>query len=219
MQLRDLKDQYSGRIFILGTGPSLVQVESWEDMSPTFGCNKLGYWDQAPLTDFYACNYSKVIKGEVPNPQPREHKFLAGMKSSFEQERYLDWPDWVWVTKGDGALESGKSVINTFGAMTLVCAQIAYVLGFREMYLLGCDQTNRGSIFDPDDDRLRDQPRGTTFTDPLPWWRYFKEFLEKRGGSIHDCTVEGSLNAVLPFRSLEEVLCGVKDGVSFLEQE
>jgi hypothetical protein len=196
MQLSDLKDTQSGRIFILGTGPSLTRIPSWEGIAPTFGCNKLGYWDKAPLTDFYACNYSKVLKGEVPDPQPRKHKFLVGMKDSLDEKRYLEWPDWVWLTRG-------VDVMDTFGAMTLVCAQIARTLGFQEIYLLGCDQTERGSIFDKDDDRLKDQLPGVVFPDTLGWWRRFAHDFE---GVIWDCTKDGNLNQVLPYKPLEEVL-------------
>ena len=214
MHLTDLKDTYSGRIFILGTGPSLCEVPDWAGITPTFGCNKLGYWNRAPLTDFYACNYNKVIRGEVPNPNPAIHKFLVGTEDHLAEKGDLEWSDWVWVTKGaDSELETGAMVGNTFGAMTLICAQIAYVLGFREMYLLGCDQTTEGSIFDPKDDRLFDQPAGTVFKDPSPWWAYFRDYLESNGGHIYDCSggtlTESSWGSpsVLPYAALDEVLC------------
>ena len=207
MQLSDLKDHYSGRVFILGTGPSLAQVESWENVTPTFGCNKLGFWGNAPTTTFYACNYDKVLKGEAPDPKPEQHRFLVGLKDNIAEARYLEWPEWVWVTKQKSAqLDTGQAVSAAFGAMTLVCAQIAYVLGFREMYLLGCDQTNQGSIFDPEDDRLSDQPEGVSFADARPWWRDFRQMLERNGGAIYDCTPNGNLNGVLRFKPLMEVV-------------
>lgn len=197
--LADLQDTYSGKVFILGTGPSLKAVTDWTGISPTFGCNKLGYWANAPRTTFYACNYNKVIKGEVPDPNPTDHKFIVGVQDSFKER--IQWPDWVWVTRG-------RDVPDTFGAMTLICSQIAYYLGFREIYLLGCDQTDTGSIFDPKDDRLRDAPLGTVFQDALPWWEEFRKFVEPEG-VIYDCS-GGRLSDVMPYKPLEAVLSNVQ---------
>ena len=198
MHLLDLQGSYNGRVFIVGTGPSLASVSSWDKVSPIFGCNKLLYWDDAPETRFYACNYETMLQDVRPDPHPTDHRFLVGSEDDYEAERYLDWPDWVWVTK--------RREPDALGAMTLICAQICYVLGFREMYLLGCDQTDQGSIFSQDDYRLKGRPE-EEFPDVLPLWQTFYEEFNKSGGRLYDCS-GGRLGEVLPTKSLGSVIDG-----------
>lgn len=76
------------------------------------------------------------------------------------------------------------------GMVTLSCLQIAYYLGFKEVYLLGCDCSSKGKHYD-------DKINRKNVDD---YWEHFfklygvcKKVYEENGRKIYNATVGGSL--------------------------
>jgi len=93
--------------------------------------------------------------------------------------------------------------IGAYGGMVIYsCLQIAYYLGFEEIYLLGCDCTlSKGVHFD-----------GSTYkkggvdewSDKFKLYEVFKDAFEDNGRKIYNSTVGGKLE-VFERRKLEEI--------------
>jgi len=87
------------------------------------------------------------------------------------------------------------------GMVTLSCLQIAYYLGFKEVYLVGCDCSSKGKHYDSTVDvKSKDD-----------YWEHFfklyevcKKVYEKDGRKIYNATVGGNLE-VFERRKLEDL--------------
>lgn len=91
-------------------------------------------------------------------------------------------------------------------SVTYSMIQVAAYMGFKEIYLLGCDTNYNGpkSHFDGNEDEL---PKGIDkfYDNAIVAYSAAKEFAEEKGISIVNCTRGGMLE-VFQRQSLEEVL-------------
>ncbi len=146
-KLRDLKNKYLGkRIFILGNGPSLNKTDlSLLKNEYTFFTNKayLLYKKIDWCPTFYTATDWRVV--------PDIYSSINALRGSlfFFEKRFMDLlrdgEDVMWYThnigSGDEKLFSYNIENGVRGAGSVVgsCIQIAFHLGFREIYLIGCD--------------------------------------------------------------------------------
>lgn len=135
------------RCFVLGNGPSLT-VEILEKLHKSnevcFAANKIykvfGRTNWRP--DYYTCTDSLVFKQnakEILNSIDCP-KFIS-FQSSFFIKKKTD--DIVFLNYGGRPLrfpEFGKR-IPSGGTVTFVMIYLAWMMGYREIYLLGCDHS------------------------------------------------------------------------------
>lgn len=203
---------FGASCFIIGTGPSLSNTNFKPIKNKIlFGVNKLfidmdkfgihsQYWCVADPNIFRECYqdllnlnttmfltngatvvYLKEVKKYTKEIMiPIVLKPLSDMKTT--QEFSTD------ITKG----------VNG-GMVTLSCLQIAYYLGFKDVYLVGCDCSQKGNHY-----------YNTIYTKEDDWEIFFKlyekckQIYEQQGRKIYNATVGGNLEVFERVR-LEEI--------------
>ena len=213
--LQVLRGTHSGRIWIIGNGPSLRG--QWETLGrmndePTFVVNS--FFREPPpglRPTFYAANYVVWKEGRV-KPTPETNQVSSGLRFFLNSGPYLAVPGWVMVLKknaapGEGVLGLGEEVLHRIPSSATspyVMAQLAGWMGFNEIYFLGCEQTD-GYFYDREEHR--DTPY---FLDRFKGerWRILKRKYEAAHIKVRDCTPGGLLNNILGYEVLEEVLDG-----------
>ena len=197
-KIMGLRDVFSGcDCFIIGTGPSINDTDmSLLAKKINFGVNTL--FKKGLKTDFYVVhdgnmwryNSTEILK------QPSTI-FLcesAGCKyllSGNRQNNVIAIPqcsDDVFSTDLANGIGINASVV-------IVSLQIAYYLGFSEVYLVGCDSANKGHHFHPIDENAKITLRRKVDT----WGRVMRQYelckaqFEKDGRKIYNSTVGGML--------------------------
>jgi len=218
-QLKKLKNKHKGeRCFIIGTGPSLNKTNlSLINNEFLFGVNTLykgldkfkidcKYWvvgDQKVFIEHYKSllNLDTTI-------------FLAGNagRRFLERKQHLLKNAKIdpIVIKTIGRINIYKKFsedltkgLYSEGNVVITTIQIAFYLGFKEVYLIGCDSTYKGAHHFNGEKH--------SFQTERKWSRIFaayelcKKSFEKRGRKIYNSTVGGQLE-VFERKSLEEVM-------------
>jgi hypothetical protein len=199
--------RYEGRIFIVGSGPSLHTTEGLAGLYPTFGSNRLDAWPALPfLPTFYACLSTKVASGEAPlEPRVEQARYLVCKR----EDGWLKLAGWTSIPAGMKEFHDSRSsgsLVNTPAAMSLMCVQIALALGFTDVYLVGCDNTRYGLVFDGDEDRYHGNEGQQGIVDT--YWRGAADYYQSEGICITDCTPGGRLSedGLFPYKGLHEAL-------------
>lgn len=202
-----LRNLYKGqRLFVVGSGPSLrSQMGTLPRLNGTytFACNRLALWPELPFKPtFYACNLAMVERRVEPADPPfRDFRFLVGYRSQWSDVAEGAYGDWVRVIKSrrvPPALGHCNPIATGF-SMAYVLVQIGFWLGFREFYLLGCEQTD-GEHIVPNGILHRSAPNIEQ------GWADLKKAIQVRHGNLIDCTPGGRLNGVLNHAKLETLL-------------
>jgi hypothetical protein len=236
----DWRNIAEGRIFILGNGPSLVAqlplLEQLKDKA-TMTCNGMTNWGDLPFVPTYHASTDVPLRkwldliegahwtstyrfvcqraGEEPHPSfyivPTEpdsiQSFSHGMAGMGK-----DWED-----------------IRTARTTPLTIAQLAWWMGYRDIYYLGIEQT-RGYAWNPEQ-TMSVNKRGEFPLDKHIRYTWaiqrsaarMRQEIEEAGGHIYDCTPNGLLTGrsdvqrrgmsgpqhILEYRELSEVLDGV----------
>lgn len=210
--LNSLHNTRSGRVFILGTGPSLLgQLPLLEGLKgePTFACNSLLKWDALPFTPTYY--------GITDIYEQKRIDFYAGMLHKETTAFNVQWPGFynnqrfIPVEKAHdsqqmrnagflGLHELELPPLPTGRTTPLTLAQLAAWMGYREFYFLGVEQT-RGYCHAPStvisDDGFSQFPG-----DKNPKYRIaikdcakiMRQAIEDVGGQVFDCSPGGILN-------------------------
>ncbi len=222
----------SGRIFMLGTGPSLLKQQ---DLLPklrdeaTFACNSLPRWKECPFVPtYYAVTdiYGAALLKKYIWPSLQCPKFHIG----WDTEESI--PEFQWVHKAHDSIQVfsqgfvgfGESLppIPTGRTSPLTMCQLAAWMGYREFYFLGIEQSDHGYVYNPEVS-LGHSGRGFNYGQRylLAVQRCFARArldIEAAGAKVYDCTPGGWLNntgqakrgvghkAVLEYKPLEEVL-------------
>jgi hypothetical protein len=220
-RLIDLKNQYLGqRCFIIGNGPSLT----WNDLDritneKTFASNKI--YLSYPHTEFRPFFYS-VIDSYVLDNNLEEITAVNGLRlfpHYFEEKLAANDETIFFRSAGPNLGGFGFEPVlgrHFYGGYSVVFAQmqLAWYLGFREIYLIGMDHT----WHIPEDAQIKDdgyyqvltsggevnhfhpdyRKPGEKWTMPLPEqqekaYQFAREFIEKNGGMIRNATRGGKL--------------------------
>ena len=211
-----IKDQYRGqRCFVIGNGPSLKKT----DMSRlqdeyTFGMNRvyLAFSDWGFPTSFLVAVNNLVIEQsgkellnlDIPKYFSWHARDLLPLERALPPETYFlytTYEDPTFATNAADRMWEGATV-------TYVCLQLAYHMGFEEVYLIGVDHNfatqgkanqtvvSRGA----DPNHFREEYFGKGFRWQLPdletseqAYQRAKEAFEDDSRIIRDATVEGKL--------------------------
>jgi len=202
------------RCFIIGNGPSISKM----DLSPlkseiTFGLNRIYLaFDRLPfMPTYYVCVNELVLEQFAPEinelPMP---KFL-----NWNRRDYFDSKDSsVCFLNFSLALRDGftTNINNKFysgGTVTYVAIQLAYIMGFSEIILIGVDHSfkdkgipNKVEVRTSDEDTNHFHPN--YFPKGVKWqlpdllrsehaYMMAREKIENRGRFILDATENGKL--------------------------
>ena len=200
------------RVFIMGTGPSLDKItpEEWEELRRgknfIFGVNTFLMHQEAEKlgTTFYCVSESQWLT-EVGIPDMVD-KFRIDMPPiSFYAHHWplgdLDSKAWNYVlfnTERSMQLGEFSGFGETFDdvadgkSVVMFAVQLACWLGFKEVYLLGCDATTKGhaeGLTLGKGDGIRN--RQDSF---LRSAMVAEEVMAKHGRELVNCTDGGKLN-------------------------
>jgi hypothetical protein len=219
--VQDVHNQHSGRTFIFGTGPSLVQqlpllVPMREEV--TWSVNRMRFWKDLPFTPTY-----HVVA--EPGPVMDWGRSMNAVYSYPEakQQICINWwpvtaPGWHWMPKApddiqmrwEGCFGFGDTLppIPTGWASPLTLMQVAAWMGFREFYFLGIDTTQTGQAWDAIAGRTAETRNIRSICE---CFERARRDIERAGAKVYDCTPGGLINreGILPYRDLEEVLSAV----------
>ena len=215
--LRAVKDQYRGqRCFVLGNGPSLKRTDiSYLRDEYTFGMNRvyLAFSDWGFPTSFLVAVNNLVIEQSgkelldqaIPKYLSWHARDFLRLEGDLPPETYFLYSTYEgpkFATNAAGRLWEGATV-------TYVCLQLAYHMGFEEVYLIGVDhdfatqgkanQTVVSQGADPN--HFREEYFGKGFRWQLPdletseqAYQRARSAFERDGRIIRDATVEGKLD-------------------------
>ena len=209
--INDHKGLYSGRCFIVASGPSLKSMHmdrlAMLEHEYTFAISSLMRWDALPFTpSFYMSQeirfwwfYQKLLD-QLRYPGLKLHANIYSKE--------LPEP-WVLI-RNDPNKQLDKGHFNGFedrldwvaghgGSATLIATQILAFMGFTELYLLGCDGNTSGYVWDSQ------APRNLEDTQLfLKCTKIVHEILKANNVSLIDLTPNGNLD--IPKKTLGEVL-------------
>ena len=216
--LEETHNKYSGRCFLMGTGPSLASQKALMSRlvgEYTFTCNRMALWNDLPFKPFVHC---------VTEPQP----FLEwGIRiiplydypGAQNKVACIWWPTsvpgWLWCPKapeeiqirwqGFYGLKQKFSPLPTGWASPLTIAQLAAWMGFREFYFLGIDTTDKGQAWDVEHGRTV-FPRNTRSI--LECFERARIDIQLAGAKVYDCTPGGRVNqeGILQYVELGDVV-------------
>lgn len=204
LSLAELQGSATGRIFVMGAGPSLLKqrdlVARLGTTEDTFCCNRTALWDGLTFTPtYYACTGRQVRALVEPDQPPHQkYRFWVGYKK--EQQ-----DGWVCVWKYKDVPLAGVNgwvePVCTGASQSFIMCQIAAVLGYTEIYLVGCDMRSGEHVFGDDKPFVAPPERQI---DGL--WSWMEQEFNRNGIGLIDTTPGGRLNAVVGYEPLEEVL-------------
>ena len=206
---------------MIGNGPSLRDVDlTLLAKESTFTCNGAYLHDFGFQPTYYGINKTKLYHvNPVTNAWPNTYKFfLTKSKPDFLPA------SWTWKSAylGKSMHQAGFSpllpVLPVSQATPLTLAQIAWLLGYREFYFVGNDQTRYGHSYalnGPLAERRKGGGLGDLLTED-EWaktedgteedFKRARRDIETLGGAIYECTPDGKMAGVLPYMPLKEVL-------------
>lgn len=211
--LQDLHGKYSGRVFILGNGPSLLGHDlNCLFKEPTWACNNWFSWMNAFVIEHYTVSY-QVFTGMVSDPfnrPPSNHirgeQFLHYIIDPMDLIEVSGWVH-VQVDNLDSppAFTEPLLTLQHGGSTPHINAQLAAWMGYTEIYMLGCEQTD-GYVYDPEANRQANKSAGFYIRQKQQLFEDLAGQLYNQGVNLRDCTPDGALNEVLGYVPLEEVL-------------
>lgn len=219
-KIKTLKNKHKDeRLFIIATGPSLNKTNLELLKNETLmGMNTLY---KNPISSH--CNYFVVGDGNV---WIKEFKnilklnctiflpAIAGRKYLLSRKKYNEYIDSkqsVIPLKYLGKLTEEKKISEDiskglYGYTTVVhlCLQIAYYLGFKKVYLVGCDCTyNKGTHFN--NSNIDEKLKNFDWSREIEGFKLFKKFFEENNREIINATVGGDLE-IFKRKKLEEII-------------
>lgn len=213
--MEELHNRHKGRrCFIVGTGPSLLKqtaILPRLNGEITFTVSRVYLWKGLPFRPTYHVitewtHIHSPLMQQAPWPECDEKFAITPVMRQHN--------GWTWILKGDSGRylihEGTKGLGDTWEPPTngrsvvLTAAQLALWMGCDPIYLLGCDVTTRGHVWDVNDNRNESN------TDERLWKPFGRAALDMaaHGRSLYDCSPGGMLNlhGYLEYRELAEVL-------------
>jgi len=224
-QLKKMQDIHRNkRCFIIGTGPSLnetnlslVKNEFSFGLNTLYkGMNKFGikpnYWvvaDHVVFREIYEELGEIDITLFLTRGVSREFcKYYKKYSKSIKNPILIRGSGRLKKNKNFGNIQNG--IAGKTGSVVFDALQIAYHMGFSEVYLIGCDcDYSKGHHFD---NKTHDCEKGRIpfeekeeFDNLMASYLFFKKLFEKNGRKIYNSTVGGKLE-VFERKSIEEIM-------------
>lgn len=223
MKLQDLQRQFTGRLFVVGNGPSLLQLKPRQikalNKEFMFMGSRYCDWDGATLApSFYIMTERRQAVHWIETGKYRQAS--ASIAKFWVAWQPTPSDDWVTIPQPPsnahdilnyglrGGLEGtcsngidpGHPHMHHAKDSGLAAVEVGAFLGFSEIYLLGCETTTEGDVWNVNRQRDMHAPG------------VMRAYYEKAGSEINlvDCSFGGTLaetrGGPLPYRELDEVL-------------
>jgi len=211
------------RTFIFGTGPSLIPqlplLGAMKD-EDTWTVNRMRHWYAKGDLPFIPTHH--LIAEPGPCTQWGRTVQSPYCFPEAQNQIAINWwrvdaPGWMWCPKapddvqmrwhGFQGLGDTFAPLCTGWASPLTSSQLAFWMGYEEVYFLGIDTTQTGQAWDPVHGRTLYERNIRSILENFDRARMD---VHKAGKKIFDCTPGGRINneGILEYRDLEEVLCG-----------
>lgn len=206
-----LRDRHKGeRAFIVGSGPSLARTVGLDGLSKevAFACSRLRLWKECPFTPMY-----QVVTENGHIAELGSYTFADTRERFLVRQVKIDVPGWAWVEKapnekyiaafGMAGLSDGWEAPRNGRSSALIAVQIALWMGCDPIYLVGCDTTFVGHVWD-----ITETWNEHGLERHLAAFRRAAGDMRTAGRSLIDCTVGGqlSLHGVLDYQALDGIL-------------
>lgn len=231
-KLRQFKNIHKGKsCFIIGNGPSLNRMDlTLLKNSYTFGSNKIFLiFDKVKLDlSYYVAINGFIIRSSKENIMKFKCPCFLNFNTHKLFKRKKDNHFFIWGDNKNNNLDKlsisfqkniERGTLWHGRSVTYIAMQIAYYMGFKNIFLIGCDfnyayDCNPGEItfqkgydpnhFDPryhlNENWVAPEPDLTELS-----FRLAKLYFERSNRKIYDATVGGKLN-VFPKSSFKEAL-------------
>lgn len=219
----------SGRMFILGNGPSLLkQYDELKKLKNevTMTCNGMGRWADLPFTPHYHAVTDiplyEWLEAAV-GPWKGTVRFACQRAGEDEHPRFLTVPTapdgiQVW-SHGTVGLGDEWEDIRTARTTPLTIIQLGLWMGYRDFYLLGMDNT-RGYVWAPEQ-TISITGRAAFPVDKSVRYAQaiqkaatrMRQDIEAAGGRLVDCTPNGFLNGLRGNRPRNRRITEEEDGL------
>lgn len=223
----------TGRVFILGCGPSLIdQLDLLPKLADeaTITCNGMLLWEELPFTPTYHMTTDipsrKLLDPLVGTKRTKRFSFQREGETPHEAFEVVPMgPDSEQVSaSGMASMGEEWEDLRTARTTPLTIAQFAWWMGYREFLFLGIEQT-RGYAWNVE------ATTSATGRSTFPLDKNAKYLLaiqrsaikmrdqiEEAGGEIFDCTPGGFLNRTCPVKQTENSVT-VKEILEYLPLE
>lgn len=215
------------RCFIVGSGPSLCGFDYGVlQKEDTITINQSIFSVPNP-TYFVTKDYTWVRKQKSfdwPSWRVAETFFVVGMRgerlrvvsekqcvdTKFQLTYKLSIFDNVIYTKSDGGIGFSWDDFRNGGDSGYAALQLAVLLGYKQIYLLGIDMMVAGDRTHCHEDYTRRQPQ--VYMEKLrsfgrKYERAFGDVNRRGANSIVSCSPISSLNEFIPYIPIKEALC------------
>lgn len=206
------------RCFIFGTGPSLSsQTDLLKRMSgeECWTVNRMKRWGELPFIPLVhliaepgpILEWGRIVRPEYDFPQAVNRIAISWWR--------VTAPGWLWCPKApddiqmrwEGFFGLGDRLppLPTGWASPLTGAQLAAWMGYKEIYFLGVDTTQKGQAWDPVAGRTA---FARNIRSILECFERAGRDMKRAGRLMADCTPGGRVNGegCLPYVSLESLL-------------
>lgn len=228
--IKQYKNKYSGRCFIIATGPSLT-IEDVNKLSSevTIGMNSLVKWfpKMGWETTFYGiqddvvfnnlrdeiCGISKstiFYNFNLYRKSKAYYKRLRSKQNSVEYPLYLaDHCMKLTSSKGEKFTEDASDVVYDGHTIAYSLLQIAVYMGFKKIYLIGTDCNYQGDVKHAIDNGVKHSKDQEVLyalgNQMIRSYELAKKYAEEHEIEIYNATRGGKLE-VFPRVDLDEVL-------------
>lgn len=213
--MNELKGQYSGRVFIIGNGPSLTpEVLDSLKGEKCFGvCEIAKIYDKTDWRPDFVAFFDRLEKTAIPWLQKALDEGAVGFISDQWKNELTGNVHFLSHYAG-GIIKNTKDEISdsihAFGTVMHPAAQIAIWMGFDEIYFVGCDlgfdkpvhhfYPNAVGWYKGDKRQIDLRTRRVILAHEL-----IKEWAEMKGVKVYNATDGGELE-VYPRVRLEDIL-------------
>jgi hypothetical protein len=219
-----LKNIHEGeRLFIIGTGPSLLKTDvSLIKNEILFGVNSLyrGYEKFDIKCQYYGVSDPKIpylqdvlnLKTQLFLGHGACDQYLTQYFSrEIKVEKFpllLSLLGWMWESESNFSFDPQHGTFNGDTVVIDICLQVAYYMGFVEIYLLGCDCNYTGMHrFDGSvADNLAGSGVSGNWKKVFSSYKTCKNVFEEDNREIINATVGGKLE-IFERRCLEDIIC------------
>lgn len=218
-RLAKIKDIHTGKCFVIGNGPSIKKTKL--DLIRGHYCFGVNRFFEHSFSKY--CQYWAVQDSRVFNDYHREILgldkvvFLGG-------SRLVDWckcPEYYWeyvendvyIPKRLGSMVYNKKMstdasqgIYLGEGVPFLCIQMAYHMGFKEVYVVGmdCDHSGDRHFYTPDE-REKKLKKKDKWDDVFSCYHTCSKVFQQNGRTLANAGVGGKLD-VIPRVRLEDVV-------------
>lgn len=212
----DLENLYQGSCFLAGGSPVLLQENLKKLDQPGVMVASMNNTASVVPTDIWICGDRPICYSPRILRDQKLMKFANLAKKNYLAANYIDWKfiantyfyDTTPDFNKDNFLKSGNKFAwwkNTF----YIAIQILNTLGFRKIYLIGCQFKVKGDkqyAYDVKLNPAQQKWNTKTYSYVVADMKTLKPTFERKGLEVVSCTPESPLNEHYPFMKMDDAI-------------